>query len=123
MKNGLKVASFRERLTELVESSEKSKTDIADDLGIAKQTLSAWITGQNSPRRPMTLVIASYFGVTIPWLNGYDVTKYDDNPAVLKEAALPESEFNAEERQLISAWRSADESIKSAVRKLLDISQ
>lgn len=121
MKNGLKVASFRERLTELVESSEKSKTDIADDLGIAKQTLSAWITGQNSPRRPMTLVIASYFGVTIPWLNGYDVTKYDDNPAVLKEAALPESEFNAEERQLISAWRSADESIKSAVRKLLDL--
>ena len=121
MKNGLKVATFRERITELVEASEKSQSDIAADFGISKQTLSAWITGQNSPRLPTVSALASYFGVTIPWLNGFDVPKYDDSFPVMKESIRQDPDITPEEHQIIVAYRSADDSIKSAVRKLLDM--
>ena len=121
MKNGLKVSTFRERITELVESSEKSQSDIAMDFGISKQTLSAWITGQNSPRTPTVAALAAYFGVTIPWLNGFDVSKYDDSLPVMKEKVLPDPALSPEERQIIIAYRSADKAIKSAIKKLLDI--
>lgn len=121
MKNGLKVSTFRERITELVESSEKSQSDIAMDFGISKQTLSAWITGQNSPRTPTVAALAAYFGVTIPWLNGFDVAKYDDSLPVMKEKVLPDPALSPEERQIIFAYRSADKAIKSAIKKLLDI--
>ena len=75
-----KVATFRERITELVESSPKSRTDIAAEFGVAKQTLSAWLTGQNSPRLPVVVALAEYFGVSLQWLNGFDVPKYYTEP-------------------------------------------
>lgn len=121
MKNGLKVATFRERITELVESSEKSQSDLAADIGISKQTLSAWITGQNSPRIPTVSALASYFGVTIPWLNGFDVSKYDDSMPIMKEVPVKVPDLSTDELHLIDAWRAADEGIKAAVRKLLDL--
>ena len=73
---GKKVASFRERLAELLEASPKSRTEIAEEFGVAKQTVSAWVTGQNSPRLPVVVSLADYFGVTVEWLNGFDVPKY-----------------------------------------------
>lgn len=77
---GKKVASFRERFTELIDSSPKSRTAIADEFGVAKQTISAWLTGQNSPRLPVVVSLAEYFGVTVEWLNGFDVPKYSVPP-------------------------------------------
>lgn len=118
MKNGFKTATFRDRITELVETSGKSQSDIAADIGVSKQTLSAWITGQNSPRRPTVVALASYFGVTIPWLNGFDVAKYNDS---IHDNTLHESYPSPDELQLLAAYHAADESIRSAVRKLLDI--
>lgn len=75
---GKKIATFRERLIELIESSPKSRTDIAAEFGVAKQTLSAWVTGQNSPRLPVVSALADYFGVSLPWLNGFDVPKFPE---------------------------------------------
>ena len=80
--SGKKVATFRERFTELIESSPKSRTAIAQEFGVAKQTISAWLTGQNSPRLPVVVSLAEYFGVSLGWLNGYDVPKYE-NPVVV----------------------------------------
>ena len=77
---GKKVATFRERLAELVDSSPKSRTDIASEFGVAKQTVSAWLTGQNSPRLPVVVALAEYFGVTVEWLNGFDVPKIVSKP-------------------------------------------
>lgn len=47
--SGEKVSSFRERFAELVSSCGKSQSSIAAEFGVAKQTISAWITGQTSP--------------------------------------------------------------------------
>lgn len=74
---GKKVSTFRERFMELVESSPKSRSDIAREFGVAKQTVSAWLTGQNSPRLPVVVSLADYFGVSLEWLNGFDVPKYE----------------------------------------------
>lgn len=72
---GKKICSFRDRITELVSSSGKSQSALASDFGIAKQTLSAWITGQNSPRAPVISALAEYFNVSVPWLMGFDVPR------------------------------------------------
>ena len=74
---GKKVSTFRERFMELVESSPKSRSDIAREFGVAKQTVSAWLTGQNSPRLPVVVSLADYFGVSLELLNGFDVPKYE----------------------------------------------
>jgi len=62
-----KVATFRERFTELVEASPKSRTTIAREFNVAKQTVSAWVTGQSSPRLPVVAALADYFGVSFQW--------------------------------------------------------
>ena len=77
---GLKVATFRERFTELIESSTKSRSDIATEFGVAKQTISAWLTGQNSPRLPVVSALADYFNVNIEWLIGFDVPRVVPDP-------------------------------------------
>ena len=56
---------------------------------MAKQTISAWLTGQNSPRLPVVSALADYFNVNIEWLIGFDVPKVlpvpDPEPAPEKE--------------------------------------
>ena len=50
------------------------------------------------------------------------VSLADDDPsAAFSESVQTPDLFSDEEYRLINAWRSADESIKSAVRKLLDM--
>lgn len=71
-----KIATFQERFSELIESSSKSRTTIAAEFGVAKQTISAWTTGQTSPRIPVITSLADYFGVSWEWLYGFDVPKY-----------------------------------------------
>ena len=71
-----KVATFQERFSELINSSSKSRTAIASEFGVAKQTISAWTTGQTSPRLPVVSSLADYFGVSSDWLLGFDVSKY-----------------------------------------------
>lgn len=73
---GKKVSNFRDRFCELIESCPKSRTQISQEFGVAKQTISAWITGQSSPRLPVVTALSEYFGVNIEWLMGFDVPKY-----------------------------------------------
>ncbi len=87
---GQKVTTFQQRITELISISGKSQSAIASDFGIAKQTLSAWVTGQNSPRPPIIYALSYYFDVSIPWLMGFDVPRgnsyglSDDEMSILK---------------------------------------
>lgn len=73
--DGKKVATFRERFVELVDSSPKSQTVIAQEFGVAKQTISAWYNGKSSPKLPSASSLADYFGVSLSWLLGFDVDK------------------------------------------------
>ena len=103
--SGEKKYTFRERLTQLIESSAKSQTSIASDFGISKQTLSAWLTGQNSPRTPTISALASYFDVSIAWLMGFDVPMRESEPEMMdsdeKDPGLSQSE-----EYLVDSYRS-----------------
>ena len=79
---GFKVTSFTSRLNELVEKSGQSLSQIANELGVSKQAISAWQTGTRTPKSPTIETIARYFSVDIAWLNGYDVP----------QRALPQSD-------------------------------
>ena len=73
--NDKKVASFRERVVELVDSCPKSQTQISQEFGVAKQTISAWYNGKSSPKLPTATSLADYFNVSLGWLLGFDVEK------------------------------------------------
>lgn len=75
MCTGDKVSTFRQRFTELFEESEKTITELANDLHVSNQTISAWKTGVRSPKEPTIIAIAKYFNVTVEWLMGFDVAK------------------------------------------------
>lgn len=88
---GLEPAPFPERLSELVARSEKSAAAIAGELGVSRQTMSAWMSGRRVPRRPMAEALAKYFGVTVAWLTERDAQKSD--PACL--GAIPLTNMHA----------------------------
>lgn len=70
-----KISTFRERFEELCESSGKTNTELAKDLHVSNQTISAWKTGVRSPKEPAIASIANYFRVSLKWLMGFDVRK------------------------------------------------
>lgn len=70
-----KVSTFQERFTELCASKSSTDSNLADKLGVSKQTISSWKSGHRSPKKPMIQAIANHFGVTVDWLMGFDVPK------------------------------------------------
>lgn len=55
-------------------------TQLAEKLGMSKQTISAYTTGTGSPKRPVVYVMAEMLHVSPLWLLDYDVSKYDIPP-------------------------------------------
>lgn len=76
-----KVSTFKERFTELFEESKKTTTELAKNLHVSNQTISAWKTGARSPKEPTIVAIANYFNVDVRWLMGFDVEKEKDENA------------------------------------------
>ena len=101
--NGNKIATFQQRLIEVVSEKSLSNSTIAKEIGISKQTLSAWLTGERSPKRPTINAIASYFGVSPIWLMGYDVEKkFSDSIQIAKKPPTPEEQERRDNAQEIS---------------------
>ena len=82
--------TFQDRLKELCDESPLSDAALAQRLNVSKQTLSAWRVGERTPREPMLLTIAQYFGVSAAWLRGEDVPKGN---APLPPGVLPMPEM------------------------------
>lgn len=72
---GVKVTTFKERLSDLCAESPLNDTEIARELRVSKQTLSAWKCGTRSPKELTIISIARYFGVNVEWLMGFDIEK------------------------------------------------
>lgn len=125
---GNRVSTFRERFNELVESSSKSRTAIADEFHVAKQTISAWATGQTSPRLPVASALADYFDVNLGWLLGYDVPKHVNKEDLAKNDAVQDyidydPKLSNTEHQIIIAYRKASPDTKAAVCNVLGIKE
>lgn len=80
----IKVSTFTERFNELVADLAAhgiQRAEVAKRLGVSKQTISAWVTGERSPKRPTIVAIAKTYDVSIAWLHGFDVPKKAQTPA------------------------------------------
>lgn len=73
----MKIATNQERLIELFNSDPRSDSSIAAELNVSKQALSAWRKGTRSPKKSVLVEIARMYNVSLEWLMGFDVPKYD----------------------------------------------
>ena len=89
MYSGQKIATFRERLCEIIDESGKNDIDIAHGINVSKQTISAWRNDKRSPKELTISAIASYFSVNVKWLMGFDVPKYLTESASTSENNTP----------------------------------
>lgn len=68
------ISTFSERLKECLEKNPSfTATSLADEIGLSKQAISMYISGDRNPKRPTITVIAEVLNVDEAWLMGYDV--------------------------------------------------
>ena len=86
------ISSFQERLKEAMNGM--SVTDLAAELDISKQSVSAYINGTRKPKRLTISAMAQILSVNPSWLMGYDVEKYiaDSENDTTTGLALTDSE-------------------------------
>ena len=65
--NGAMV-EFGERIYNLRKKSGLSQEEFADKLGVSRQAVSKWETGQSVPDSEKAAAIGAYFGVSLDWL-------------------------------------------------------
>ena len=75
LEEALKVSTFRQRFSDLVDDSGKNTIELGKELHVSNQTISAWKNGSRSPKEPTIIAIAEHFGVNVEWLMGFDVEK------------------------------------------------
>ena len=88
----------------------KTQADVARDLKISKTTLSSWMSGYRVPRMSKVDMLASYF----------NCKRSDILEPYLPKPLEPVSAF---EKNLVSAYRAAPESIKDSVLILLGMKE
>ena len=79
----MKTATNQERLNELFDADPRNDSAIAAELGVSKQTISAWRSGFRSPKKPMLIKIAELYHVSIEWLMGFDVEKVSSSVPIV----------------------------------------
>lgn len=67
------MVEFGERIYNLRKKSGLSQEEFADKLGVSRQAVSKWETGQSVPDSEKAAAIGSFFGVSLDWLiNGVE---------------------------------------------------
>lgn len=76
---------FGERIYNLRRKEGLSQEEFADKLGVSRQAVSKWETGQSVPDSEKAAAMAKFFGVSLDWLiNGDEVPA----PAVVAPSAM-----------------------------------
>lgn len=84
---------FGERIYNLRKKHGLSQEEFADNLGVSRQAVSKWETGQSVPDSEKAAAMAKFFGVSLDWLiNGDEtvsaVTAFSE-PAPAETQAVP----------------------------------
>ena len=82
----MKIATNQQRLNELFDADPRNDTAIAEELGVSKQTISAWRKGIRSPKKHMLVRISIQYNVSLEWLMGFDVER---TPSAFTEVLDP----------------------------------
>jgi transcriptional regulator with XRE-family HTH domain len=80
------MADFKQRLRELREAKRLTKTQLAEQLGISRQLVTAYENGSTAPIITLFAEMADYFGVSADYLLGREsdaraisLSKMNDN--------------------------------------------
>ena len=81
----MKVSTFNERFDLLCSESSMTDIEISKKLQVSKQTISAWRNGKRSPKAPTIAAISRNFHVSVRWLLGFDVPRYEEKYTAKEE--------------------------------------
>lgn len=70
---------FADRMAKALRVSGYSVQDVADRLGVNRDTISRWINGRNKPGRPALMAWAAVTGVDLGWLETGERARRDSN--------------------------------------------
>lgn len=122
--------AFSAVLRRLRKQSGLTQAQLADRLAIAKSTISMYEVGAREPDADTMREIAAVFGVDMNTLYGSPAAfaLAEGGEAMQFSAAqsgdlalLFAAERQEEQQRLVAAYANADESIRIAIRKLLDL--
>ena len=120
---------FKERFGKLLDVCKENdiqQQDIAKALGVSKQTLTAWKTGDRSPRMPMIKQMAEYFHVPIGYFTGGADDSLPGQMSILDEFGLSADDVQTVDASKAQARKSAkrvqlENLIESATDDQLDL--
>ena len=94
------ISNFNDRFKEAFK--DRSVTEFAEEIGVSKQAVSAYLNGVRKPKRIVTNAIAKALNVSPAWLMGYDVPM---------ERTMPEISYllNSDEKFVVDTMRSLNE--------------
>lgn len=110
MHTGQKVATFRQRFSELIEESGLTDSEFGNIVGASQQSVSAWKRGTRSPKKPAIIAIATSMGISISWLMGFDCEKRDTSTVIAYENAQEALKIilSEDELELLDLYNKAD---------------
>ena len=112
--------SFGDRLRELRDQRDISQKELADKLGVNKQTISQYERDVREPSLDMLSSLCDFFNVSADYILG----KTNVTPRFLNSeqlALLDGGSLNTDEMNIIVAYRKASDGRKDAIRALLNL--
>ena len=123
--------NFPERLNEAMKDKDFSPSDLSRKSGIDKSSISRYRSGNYDPGKKNFFLLADALDVNPAWLAGEDAPKHAVQSLIDSEPWEDDWQKNPlssrfdtlsdDESHVVTAYRSADQSIQAAVRKLLDV--
>ena len=125
------MATFPTRIKEERTKKGLSQPQLAEDIGLTKQTISLWERGVRRPDFETMEKIADYFGVSLAYLIGSTddptVGEFDPNLGIADEAiqeieslATQLSQLSEESRRIVSATIREAYRVDRAMERLQD---
>lgn len=109
------------KFTELLNSSHSTVADLCRSTGLKESSLSNWKKRNKGINTDTLVVICKYFGVSSDWFLGLSDSKALHGNNNLDKPATSDFSLSSEERDLVAAYRLADEVTQNNICKLLDI--
>lgn len=115
------MATFSDRLRELRQRKSVSQQELADFLGVNKQTISGYERGVRRPSGEHAIetleALADYFNVDLAYLLGTsDITTHIERPAA-------DFILSSGEKDLVVEYRNADDATRQSIQRLLEYSK
>jgi len=124
----MRTSNSQHRIKEILEYFDISASDLSKRTGLAKSTLSCYMSGKRIPRQEQLAMISDPFNINPVWLMGYDVPMFNNAESNELAESLDKFKLTTElgnisndEMKMIIAYRKADELTKQMIKKLLGV--